>query len=138
MRKRRGFCNHYRAMSEHDTCEAGVSYETMKGMSFDVRPCFFKGDPPTAKSTACELAMYPTIEELAARDAELAQRSDRMGKAREAIVAACGGKWKKGMPGKRGVIECPNCKGKLHYSRAGYNGNVHAQCETTGCCSWME
>ncbi len=138
MRKRRGFCNHYRAMSEHETCEAGVSYEATKGLPHDQRPCFFKGDPPATKSTLCELAMYPTPEELAERDAELARRFERMIKARDAIVAHCGGKWKKGMPGKSGVIECPCCKGKLHYSRAGYSGHVHARCETADCVAWME
>jgi hypothetical protein len=39
----------------------------------------------------------------------------------------------------RGVMDCPVCgTGKLHYSRAGYNGHVHARCETDGCVSWME
>lgn len=23
------FCNHYRAMAEHDTCEVGVAYDTI-------------------------------------------------------------------------------------------------------------
>lgn len=140
MRKRHGFCNHYRAMSEHSTCEAGVNYATMEGVPFDQRPCFFKGDPPTVKSTVCELALYPTPEELAARDAELAKRFEKMAKAREAIVAHCGGPWKKGNPSKRGVIDCPACgrAGTLHFSRAGYNGHVHAQCVTDGCVAWME
>ena len=38
-----------------------------------------------------------------------------------------------------GVMECPVCKtGKLRYSRAGYNGHVHARCSTDGCVAWME
>jgi hypothetical protein len=38
-----------------------------------------------------------------------------------------------------GVIDCPVCKtGKLRYSRAGYNGHVHAGCTTDGCVGWME
>lgn len=139
MRKRRGFCNHYRAMSEHDTCEAGVAYETIKGMDFGKRPCFFEGEPPV-KSTLCELAMYPTPDELAARDAELKKRFEGTALARQAIVAACGGPWKKGMASFSGVIDCPVCEKpkSLGYSRAGYNGHIHARCSTIGCVSWME
>ena len=38
-----------------------------------------------------------------------------------------------------GKMECPVCKtGTLKYSRAGYNGHVHARCSTDGCVAWME
>ena len=38
-----------------------------------------------------------------------------------------------------GIMVCPICKtGMLKYSRAKYNGHVHAQCLTPGCVSWME
>lgn len=38
-----------------------------------------------------------------------------------------------------GVIPCPICKsGKVNYSRAAYNGHVHARCSTAGCVAWME
>lgn len=37
-----------------------------------------------------------------------------------------------------GEMVCPLCTtGKLRYSRAGYNGHVHARC-TAGCVAWME
>jgi len=39
---------------------------------------------------------------------------------------------------KQEVIECPQCKGRLHLSQAAYNGHVHGHCETKGCVSWME
>lgn len=140
MRKRRGFCNHYRAMSEHDTCEAGVCYETLKGVPFEQRPCFFKGDPPATKSTLCELALYPTPKELAERDAELAKRFEDIGTARAAIVLACGGPWKKGARSEAGEIDCPVCNGAktLRFSRAGFNGHIHAACKTPSCVAWME
>ena len=38
----------------------------------------------------------------------------------------------------RGIRTCPVCQGKLHLSHAGYNGHVHAHCETVGCISFME
>lgn len=40
-------------------------------------------------------------------------------------------------PSTRGVIECPNCKGRLHWSMA-FNKHIHASCETPKCCAWME
>lgn len=61
-------------------------------------------------------------------------------KAREAIVEFCGGPWKRGDGGVAGVIDCPCCgaKDSLSFSRAGYNGHIHASCETEDCVSWME
>jgi hypothetical protein len=136
-RARRGFCKHYRAMSEHQTCEAGVPYETFKGMGFDARPCFYTEGKPTPGG--CELAVYPTIEEIAARDAEIAKLLEAVATARAAIVEAIGGPWKKGMPPASGTITCPVCQKEeaLHFSRAGYNGHIHARCDS-GCVAWME
>lgn len=38
-----------------------------------------------------------------------------------------------------GEMVCPVCQtGRLRYSRANYNGHVHAACSTTGCVRWME
>lgn len=38
-----------------------------------------------------------------------------------------------------GAITCPVCgKGSLRYSRAEYNGHIHAACTTDGCVGWME
>lgn len=58
--------------------------------------------------------------------------------ARAAIVKHAG-PYKKGV-GKAGKTDCPICKGKetLQYSRAGYNGHIHAHCSTKDCVSWME
>ncbi len=86
------------------------------------------------------LAVYPTAQEIAERNAEIERLFDRTRIAREAIIAACGGKWKKGTPGTSGKIDCPVCKqpGTLTYSRSGYNGHIHARCKTEGCVSWME
>jgi hypothetical protein len=47
--------------------------------------------------------------------------------------------WRKKEPfGKSEVIECPECKGRLHLSQSSYNGHVHGKCETPGCVAWME
>ena len=134
--KRTEFCNHYRAMSDHTTCEAGVSYDTFKGLTFEQCPCFERNGiaPP-----GCPLAMFPTAEERAKAEREINERLANIGKARQAIVAHCG-PWKKGTPGASGRIPCPVCGGEnaLRFSRAGYNGHIHAACTTEGCVSWME
>lgn len=130
-------CKHYQAMSNHDVCKAGVCYEKFKGVPFNQRPCFpDRGQTPPG---GCELAEYPTAEELAAEDAAFAKRIEQLGTARKAIVEHLGGPWKRGMPGAVGEIPCPVCKnGTLRFSRAGYNGHIHAGCTTAGCARWME
>lgn len=132
------FCNHYRAMSEHDTCKVGVSYNSFDGVSFDKRPCFCKsGKPPNA---GCSLIDIPTAEQIAAEDAEFRKRFELIGKARDAIVTHLGGPWKRGTAGAGGTIDCPACGAEksLRFSRAGYNGHIHAACKTEGCVRWME
>lgn len=38
-----------------------------------------------------------------------------------------------------GEMPCPVCKdGTLRYSRAAYNGHVHACCSNPECVRWME
>lgn len=124
-------------MSEHAACKAGVAYDTFKGMPFDKRPCFEKKGiaPP-----GCDKALFPTAEERASRDAEDEKRMDNYGTARAAIVKHLGGPWKKGKPSVGDAITCPVCSGiaTLRFSRAGYNGHIHAACQTQGCVAWME
>lgn len=133
------FCKHYRAMSEHDTCSAGVAYDTFKGVKFDDRPCFMRGKDRKICG-GCDLQQFPTVEEVAAEDAVFAARFVKTIAARAAIVEHLGGDWKKGTPGTNGTIDCPCCEGvaTLRFSRAGYNGHIHAHCSTDGCVSWME
>lgn len=38
----------------------------------------------------------------------------------------------------KGHIECPSCKGKLHFTRAKSNGHVWAKCETKDCISFIQ
>lgn len=126
------WCKHYRGVYEHDTCKAGVEYVTLG--KFPERPC----TNPDSK-VPCEKCERKTPEEIAARHAEVEKRFEGTSKARAAIVAFLGGPWKKGTPGARGEIKCPVCGlGQLRFSRAGYNGHIHAACETDGCVSWME
>ena len=139
--KRTIFCNHYRALSEHKTCEAGVEYATLQekvGKAFANWPCFARNGQPVPGG--CELACFPTAEELAAEEAEMKKRFESIGAARQAIVAHLGGPWKRGTPGASGAIDCPVCRAEkaLRFSRAGCNGHIHASCTTEGCVAWME
>ena len=135
----RQFCKHYRGMHEKDECEAGVAFVTLDHYGTkqfrESCPCF-----GAKQSGTCESKVYPTAEEMAEDDRQMAERFANIVKAREAIVADCGGPWKRGMGGSSGMIDCPVCEGveTLQYSRAGYNGHVHARCTTEDCVSWME
>lgn len=135
----REFCNHYRGMHLKEQCDAGVAFASLPNAGTKLFhgscPCFDKDN-----AANCDKSEYPTAEEIAAEDKEIAERFFNIRKAREAIIEDCGGPWKRGMSGSSGVIDCPVCEGikTLQYSRAGYNGHVHARCETDDCVGWME
>lgn len=133
------WCKHYRGMSERDHCEAGVTFASLENagtrLFMQTCPCF-----GPEQSTKCDLAKYPTAEEMAAEEEEFEKRLENTIRARAAIVQHLGKPWKKGMSGSQGLIDCPVCKGTatLHFTRAGYNGHIHARCVTVDCVSWME
>lgn len=134
------WCKHYNG-TVNDQCRAGVTYTTVelgRGTKQFSLPCFRDENPLGA---VCEKCEFRTAEEEAARKAEQAKRFDNIVKARTAIVESLGGPWKKGMPGLNGRIPCPCCGqpgAMLSFSRAGYNGHIHARCSTDDCVSWME
>jgi hypothetical protein len=135
--RRKDWCKHYRAMSNHDACKAGVLFATLRGIPHEQCPCF--SQQPESVPVACSLAVYRTPEEIEAEEKWLKERIANVGKARTAIVEHLGGPWKRGMAGASGQIPCPVCStGNLRFSRAGINGHVHAQCNTPDCVGWME
>lgn len=125
-------CRHFTGV-QNKTCKAGLSYDQFPPGSG--LPCI-----DDEKHDLCSKFEAKTAEEIAARREYVAKRMEAIGIARQAIVEACGGPWKRGTPGSSGVIDCPVCDGKqcLRYSRAGYNGHIHARCGTKDCVSWME
>lgn len=131
------WCNHYRGMHEKEACEAGVRFQKLPGYGakgfMETCPCF-------GPSEICGKAEYPTAEEMVAHEADMQARFERIGKARTAIVEHLGCPWKRGTAGSNGKIDCPACGGKetLAFSRAGYNGHIHAACSTDDCVRWME
>lgn len=40
--------------------------------------------------------------------------------------------------GGNGVVECPVCKNKLHWTISNYNGHIHMYCETKNCVNFIE
>ncbi len=130
-------CVHFTG-TQNDTCEAGVLYEDVFDKTTMPRafPCIAKYNPDGRAK--CEKCRFPTPEEVAAEEAEYKRLSDGIRAARSAIVAHCGGPWKKGAPGSNGVIDCPVCGSPLGFSRSGYNGHIHARCKTDGCVAWLE
>lgn len=133
-------CKHYTGTAYGKECEVGVKYDQFMGTPFDGWPCFGKRGQPHPQGEKCPQCRMPTEEELQEEDRLDAVRFEKMSKARAAIVAHLGGPWKKGTPGSSGTIDCPACggKGTLKFSRAGYNGHVHAACITLDCVQWME
>lgn len=131
------WCKNYHGMQK-DECSAGVKFSDLEGRGhkgfFDTCPCF------GPSKSVCSKAVYPTKEEMDARDAEIKKMFENTMIAREAIVTACGGSWKRGVAGQAGQIDCPVCKGQgtLGFSRSGYNGHINAGCSTVQCVRWME
>lgn len=143
-------CIHYNG-TVNDCCDAGVNYQQLAGpgKAWGKRlPCHgpeYRLASGTALPRAdvvvtCEKRQEPTPEEIEDDEAQHFDRFSKMMVCREAIVAHLGGKWKKGMAGSAGAIDCPSCKGEktLRFTRSGYNGHIHAGCKTGGCVSWME
>lgn len=130
------WCVHFRSMGEHETCEAGVAYADFRGTAFACRPCFLteKGESK-AGALPCPSLRRPTPEEVAAHEAWIGARMERM---RAVMVGIA--PWRRAHKGRsaREVVACPACKGRLHLSIAAYNGHVHGRCETEGCVSWTE
>jgi hypothetical protein len=133
-------CKHFNGV-QNDACRAGVKYADVRiansaqgGYSL---PCLTEYNLAGATCGQCQL---PTPDEIAAWKRDMAERFEKVVKARAAIVAHLGGPWKKGTPGSTGTIDCPVCgkAGGLGFSRSGYNGHIHAACKTPVCVQWME
>lgn len=140
-------CTHFNGMGfygqDDKRCDAGVCYRELRSTKKDADgryvkrlPCLpplseYAGTLPIA---ACEHFRAKTAEEVDAEEARLAARMALHAKVGPAVIA-----WRQKPPkGKREVIECPACGGRLHLAQSSYNGHVHGRCETADCVSWME
>lgn len=123
-------CVHFTGIL-HPKCDAGVLYADVRrppaapGSGFQF-PCF------SDAGTECALRKTPTLAEATEEERKMNEGFEFTMAAIKLINAAVGKK-----RGVTGTIECPKCKGRLHYSVAGYNGHIHGKCATEGCLSWM-
>jgi hypothetical protein len=133
--RRMGTCRHYNVAIRNSVCDAGVTYP--KGPL----PCvvLLSGGP---RSDEQRRAICPKFEGRSREDVEREYDEMEVHMAKTMRVLAAVRPWRtwtrENRVGKAEVIECPECKGKLHLSQSAYNGHVHGKCETADCVMWME
>ena len=125
--KRAARCVHFTGI-QNDRCKAGVLYDDVRG-----EPGHGTLLPCLNDVHMCAQRRYPTPEEV---EAELRGIEDSIRFGMEAHRRI--NEQAKGKRGIAGVVECPKCGGKLHYSIAGNNGHVWGKCATAGCLAWMQ
>ncbi len=131
-------CAHFNGI-QHDVCRAGVNYATVKEPKTETAPYRFACFEDEAHGLTCEKAHFPTRDEAEDEkrrdDAAYARREKAHRAAHDDAKTKHFGKGHGGADS----LPCPVCeKGRLYYRVAGYNGHMHAKCETEGCVSWME
>lgn len=153
-----GQCIYFNGV-QHDKCEKGIEYKSFRDRPDGTisKPCLQQiirsvrggtllkpGEEPASVSpfpgaapkTNCPHYTDATPEQIQQQRMEMDAAFDRM-LAGVKVVAGWRIKPKPAVE-RKGVLECPICKGKLHVTQSSYNGHVHAKCETPKCVSWME
>lgn len=146
---RADICKYFIGHGMPTHCAAGVCYKDVTprpndpGTTFRA-PCRlptswkspeFKRNSAEEIQGACDKREFPTAEECIQSEKEMDAFMDRL-----RIIDPVMGKLKKEHRGNgfSGVIECPSCKGKMHVSIASTNGHARVNCETEGCCQFIE
>ena len=139
IKKTMSWCVHFNGI-QNKTCRANINYrEIIGGDDFGWArrmPCDLE-DSANCTIT-CASRKFPLREE--AED-EVIKTDKACADSLRAVVEAHADAKKKGFKrghGGNSSMACPVCGGKLHYRVSGYNGHMHAKCETDGCVSWME
>jgi len=136
-----------------DTCAKGVKYADVKKqhnpplqyryhrergtpyMRTASLPCF----KDKAFGAVCDLAEFPTTDQIMKHDADSEAFVARMLTTRKTILADIATKQIPDDGSSAGTIPCPICgTGEVRYRRSGYNGHIHAKCSTENCVAWME
>jgi hypothetical protein len=136
------YCQHYgRSKKDHRimVCKAGMDLHEIQcvetgGVSkMKWGPCI-EGHLLKDPCSHCSKWIRGTREQ-GERRADLEEKFFRKLQVVTPLVNA----WRKKFPnGKVEVVECPECKGRLHLEKSSYNGHVKAQCETPECVNWIE
>lgn len=141
MKKIRGTCRHYNGTlgGLNACCDAGVDYRKLAGgpdTGWVLKlPCVYS-NRKAGTHVPCDKMEERTREEIEDEDREFDRSVSRMVKVFP-VVNELKRKHGKGTGGA-GVVECPECKGVLHWGIAKYNGHIRMRCETEGCISFME
>lgn len=101
---RGGWCVHYRATSEGNTCEADVAYVSL-GRPW---PCFLERGESKRGAAPCDKLRRPTAEEMAAHDVWSKSRMETFA---TVMVGIAPWRQKHKDQSHTEVIECPACKG---------------------------
>jgi hypothetical protein len=133
------YCRHYESgKGAKMTCAAGMDIDNIKKVATGKKqikwgPCI-EGHLLENPLQHCPKWERHTREDGEKR-ADSAQRSIDIIEKVEPFIS----EWRKKEPiGKREIVECPACKGRLHLAQSSYNGHVHARCETDACVAFME
>ena len=128
-------CKHFTGV-QHDVCGVGVPYASVRPKTGGGLPCFRGFDMAGGE---CPRVEWPSRDEA---EKEAVEEGAAFARTMLACSAAHeDAKAKKFGKGHGGAdsLPCPVCTtGRLYYRVAGYNGHMHAKCETEGCVSWME
>jgi len=133
------YCQHYgRGKGADMICKVGLNLKEVQKVptgdkGYKWGPCI-EGHTLKNPHAYCQHWIRHTREQGEKR-ADSVARSLRM----MTVVMPIVDKWRLKEPiGKAEVIECPECKGRLHLSQSLHNGHVHGKCETENCVAWME
>lgn len=153
---------HCEAGVEYDSVKKEIDFTYSRGEGITYKgsaayPCF---KYQTHLTDGCQKCRFKTPEEIKAHHDETMAFVTKMDTARKAIVTdlyaryhdhdktvfavekSRAHRWHHPQDNYfcgAGIMKCPCCAdGKLRYSRAAYNGHIHAHCSTDGCVSWME
>lgn len=137
MRMHNNFCKYYdgrACLIEKKPCSAGVNPKDLMG---ELTAGWFKRMPCNTENktdVVCDKLELKTKEEIEKEEKEWDEAINRL-----TVVMPLISKLKKENPnGGWGAIECPNCKGVLHWSIASFNNHAHLKCETENCLTLME
>ena len=147
VRQIEGRCKHFNG-NQYDACKAGINYLQLAGPNEGIAlrlPClnpsvFSQRRKELGYSlSSCPKLDRTTHEEAIKQADDIIKRREELQKALTAAHADAKLKgFRKGLGGSD-CIPCPmECGGRLYYSVSGYNGHMHAKCDTEGCVSWME
>lgn len=89
----------------------------------------------TREKGTCEKFELPTDEEIKEHEAAIQAVIDRHMKMAPWISDM---RKKYRQTGFQGVVDCPLCGKKLHFTVSNYNGHTSGRCETENCVNYIE